>query len=268
MNVDQIADIFSALAYAILGKATDKPLFSNWIGHDLGGALEFVDGMHPSVLLDIVGEMHSGRSEKRALDFGCGSAPHRGLIEAHGYLWTGLDYAETMDPTAKGRGKDLEGVIVKYDGRRFPFENDSFDLVWSFQSLEHVNSADEAISEISRVLRVGGILAGSVSFLEPYHARSTFSYTPYGFKLLNEHFGLNLVKVFPTTDGPSLVLRWFCGMMGVPQQEWGNWDSIMKDGGAFFRVLRKRAEDTDNMHLLAEAMAQVCGHFAFIAQKN
>jgi SAM-dependent methyltransferase len=162
----------------------------------------------------------------------------------------------------------LERRVHKYDGGRFPFEDGKFDTVWSFQSLEHVNSAEETFAEIARVLKVDGILFGSTSFLEPYHARSTFCYTPYGFKLLCNKYGLELHKIFPSIEGLSLTFRHLFMMLGAGESEWGNWAKMMRGGGAFFEALRERADDSGERHNLAEAMAQICGQFYFVAQKS
>jgi SAM-dependent methyltransferase len=46
--------------------------------------------------------------------------------------------------------------VTPFDGRRIPFPDESFDLVYSSSVLEHVTDADALQAEIRRVLRRGG----------------------------------------------------------------------------------------------------------------
>jgi len=234
---------------------------------DLNGAIDLLDEAKPQPLIDYVARAHAVTRGQTVLDFGCGEAPHKSLLERAGFRWVGLDYEAAIDPTALNRSQRLDAQVHKYDGGRFPFDAEVFDAVWSYQSLEHVNSAEEAFSEIARVLKPGGVLFGSTSFLEPYHARSTFCYTPYGFKLLCDRNHLAVRKVFPSIDGLSLVFRHLFMMLGAEQSEWADWTKMMRGGGAFFEALRARAQESQGHGDLAEAMTQICGRFFFVAQR-
>ncbi|WP_423825117.1 class I SAM-dependent methyltransferase [Salinibacter ruber] len=44
------------------------------------------------------------------------------------------------------------------DARDIPFPDDSFELIFSFNTIEHISSPDRVYSEIDRVLKSGGIL--------------------------------------------------------------------------------------------------------------
>ena len=46
--------------------------------------------------------------------------------------------------------------FVTFDGRRLPFEDASFPLVYCKQVLEHVEHPRELLSEVARVLEQGG----------------------------------------------------------------------------------------------------------------
>ena len=46
---------------------------------------------------------------------------------------------------------------VKGYSEDMPFPNETFDFVFSINSLDHVDNLDETISEIKRVLKIGGI---------------------------------------------------------------------------------------------------------------
>jgi SAM-dependent methyltransferase len=59
-------------------------------------------------------------------------------------------------------------LFMKMDGRRLAFRDDSFDVVYSLSSIEHfggVAGAREAIAEMARVLKPGGVLAIATEYV-------------------------------------------------------------------------------------------------------
>jgi ubiquinone/menaquinone biosynthesis C-methylase UbiE len=52
----------------------------------------------------------------------------------------------------------LAANLMHGDVRELPFRDESFDLIVDFGTLYHVRPARQALSEIARVLRVGGVL--------------------------------------------------------------------------------------------------------------
>jgi ubiquinone/menaquinone biosynthesis C-methylase UbiE len=94
-------------------------------------------------------------SGKRILDVGCGP---RGSLE-----WAD-DVAERvgLDPLAStyrrlgSAGHDMR--YVTGGAEEIPFPDGYFDVVSSFNSLDHVDSLDDAVREIVRVLAAGGTL--------------------------------------------------------------------------------------------------------------
>jgi SAM-dependent methyltransferase len=107
---------------------------------------------------DYVRELVRG---KDVLDFGCG---------------TGYGTARLADRCAKITGIDISAEAVAHAGRKYrhnsltfmavapveerplPFPNERFDVVLSFQVIEHVRDVSAYLSEINRVLRPGGLL--------------------------------------------------------------------------------------------------------------
>lgn len=169
------------------------------------------------VVRPLVAKRPPGSPPPRLLDYGCGvKADHRRAIEEMGFEWWGLEVGDSKDP---GTGPKLAELAANprvklYDGNAIPFENASFDAVFSNQSLEHVHDCDLAIREIARVLRPGGRLVGSVSHLEPYHGYSTFNYTPFGFNLLCTRHGLHFERITPGFDALSYVVRVMLARLG------------------------------------------------------
>ena len=102
------------------------------------------------------------RSCMSILDFGCG---------AGGFLYTalkaGLDaYGVDCDPSRReiyqsfmhNNPKNLDRWML-YDGNILPFKSQTFDIVYSWYVLEHVQNIDQALREIVRVLKPGGFVA-------------------------------------------------------------------------------------------------------------
>jgi SAM-dependent methyltransferase len=88
------------------------------------------------------------------LDLGCASG---GFLEALGARWErhGLDLSELMVRRAAARG----GIIVRRaDVFSAKFDARSFDVVTSFDVLEHLPQPLEFLSEIRRILKPGGML--------------------------------------------------------------------------------------------------------------
>src|SRR3954452_21456800 len=137
------------------------------------------------------------------LDLGCGPGGSRDAFRARhpGVRWRGLDVPDSPSPPPPDPDIEL------YDGDRLPFADDSFDIVFCKQVLEHVRDPRLVLAEVARVLVAGGQLAGSDSQPEPFHARSTFGYTAYGLALLLAEAGLEPVELRPGIDGPTLIAR-------------------------------------------------------------
>ncbi len=97
------------------------------------------------------------------LDFGCGTGElSRMLCEYGGRSVTGVDMsAEAIDKANRDatceRGTASSATFVHaHDNKRIPVEDDSSDLICTFDVLEHVPDIDAACCEWRRVLRRDG----------------------------------------------------------------------------------------------------------------
>lgn len=124
----------------------------------------------------------------KILDVGCGQKPYKSLFSFKEYIG--------MDVDQSGHSHKNEDVDVFYDGKTFPFENESFDSAISNQVLEHIFNPDEHLKEINRVLRNGGKLLLSVPFVwdeheQPYdYAR----YSSFGLEYLLKNNGFEIIE--------------------------------------------------------------------------
>lgn len=99
---------------------------------------------------------------KRVLDMasGCGSAVFYGLL--NGYDMRGVDPEEWKHTfnamKAKEYGYPQEWLTYFHQGvgESLPYPDDHFDCATSYQTLEHVQDVQKALSEMLRVTRAGG----------------------------------------------------------------------------------------------------------------
>jgi SAM-dependent methyltransferase len=93
---------------------------------------------------------------KTVLDVGCNVGYGVQLLANAGATVSGVDVSPQAVKVAKerlGTGADIR----LYDGKRSNFAAHSFDVVTSFQVIEHISDYDAYFAEIARVLRADGI---------------------------------------------------------------------------------------------------------------
>jgi 2-polyprenyl-6-hydroxyphenyl methylase / 3-demethylubiquinone-9 3-methyltransferase len=98
-------------------------------------------------------------SETNVLEVGCGGGILSEEIAGLGFITTGIDPSESSLRTAAGHSA-ANNLMIKYVngyGEDLPFDAASFDVVLCCDVLEHVHDLPEVISEISRVLKNGGV---------------------------------------------------------------------------------------------------------------
>lgn len=93
-----------------------------------------------------------GRAD-RALVVGCGDGREAGILSRElGADTIGIGFDDgRFDHEAAAPAR-----LIEMDAQRLSFEDDSFDLVYSFHALEHIPDPRAALSEIGRVLQPGG----------------------------------------------------------------------------------------------------------------
>jgi SAM-dependent methyltransferase len=136
----------------------------------------------------------------RMLDVGCGACPYEKFFLPHVDSYTGIEHQATFDLTnAAGGRRDGRAPDHYYDGARLPFENESFDCVLSIQVLEHTPDPFALLTEMSRVLKKGGLLILNAPFSFRLHEEphDYFRYTPHGLGEMCRRSGLQVSQTLP-----------------------------------------------------------------------
>ncbi len=107
----------------------------------------------------LFGELKMKPQGKTALDVGCGGGILCEEIARLGFAVTGIDPSAHSLQTAAGHAQagGLQIAFEQGSGEAIPFRDDSFDIVFCCDVLEHVRDAAKVIAEISRVLKPGGV---------------------------------------------------------------------------------------------------------------
>ena len=98
-------------------------------------------------------------SGKRALEVGCGGGILSEEIAGLGFDATGIDPSEPSLRVAADHAQ-AGGLNIRYlkgVGESLPFPAGSYDVVFCCDVLEHVRDLPKVVSEISRVLKAGGV---------------------------------------------------------------------------------------------------------------
>jgi ubiquinone/menaquinone biosynthesis C-methylase UbiE len=139
------------------------------------------------------------RGPLNLLDVGPGSGRSMAFLEEHGiadrFRFHGIDHSENrLDTIYKPERWQLEcGDVTK----GLPYESERFDVSVCEQVLEHIDTPEDAIAEMVRVLRPGGLMILGVPTFPPgiAHARTAVV------KVLERAFGWKRGHVQTFTSG-------------------------------------------------------------------
>ena len=95
---------------------------------------------------------------KSVLDWGCNVGYGLQVLQSSAASVAGLDISPRAVEAARKRLGSATVDIRHYDGARCSFPDASFDVVTSFQVVEHISDYDTYFDEILRVLRPSGFL--------------------------------------------------------------------------------------------------------------
>ncbi|MCB9802534.1 class I SAM-dependent methyltransferase [Candidatus Nomurabacteria bacterium] len=121
---------------------------------------------------------------KKVLDIGFGNGIMTKVFFSEGAIMSGIEVDDFLFEIAKEYLNELSiDVDLKlYDGKKFPFDDDYFDYIYSTSVLEHVDDSELFLSEASRVLKSGGKI---------------YLAFPNRFALRDSHSGVYFLGYFP-----------------------------------------------------------------------
>jgi len=141
--------------------------------------------------LDRLRRLLGGEVRGRILNVGCGTGGFNLVAEESGARAVGVDAdAEAIAICALKREK-AGGAFVRAAAERLPFPAGTFDLVYCFSAIEHVESVEESVAEMVRVTRRGGLI---------------YVHTPNAWSWYEGHYKLLWVPFLPAALG-RLYLR-------------------------------------------------------------
>jgi len=194
------------------------------------------------------------------LDLGCGKGESVDFFRSVNpdINWTGLDV--DISPEVKKRSR-TDAEFKTFDGVNIPFEDNSFDLIYCKQVLEHVRIPEKLLREVCRVLKPNGYFVGATSQLEPFHSLSVWNYTPHGFRLLAEDAGLQVEEIRPGIDALTLIIR---AALQRPKffSRWWEKESPFNTLIGLVGFLTRKGNREINFAKLV-----LCGQFCFIVKK-
>lgn len=106
---------------------------------------------------------------KRLLGLACGGGQQGPMFAMHGYETTIMDFSESQlsKDVEVAKRENLYIKTVQADMTKpFPFEYDSFDIIFCPVSNVYIENLDNMYSEAYRVLRKGGLLM--IGYMNPW----------------------------------------------------------------------------------------------------
>jgi ubiquinone/menaquinone biosynthesis C-methylase UbiE len=96
-------------------------------------------------------------SEDNLLEVGCGEGYGTKMISSNVKKIVGLDVDSDLIVYATEKYSSENCIYQYYDGKKIPFDNNTFDAAISFQVIEHIEDDRNYVSEVNRVLKPSGI---------------------------------------------------------------------------------------------------------------
>jgi len=101
---------------------------------------------------EILDAFESVRKTNRILDVGCGIGYFLDVAKSRGWEVYGTEYTDSAVKICESKGITMHGGPL--NPQNYPLE--SFDVITSFEVIEHINTPNEEIGRIFSLLRKGG----------------------------------------------------------------------------------------------------------------
>lgn len=138
---------------------------------------------------------------KKLIDIGCGHGRNKEIVESVGCEWIGVEPFEGGAHTVVG------------DAQNLPFQSNTFDIAIMDAVLEHIPEVEKAFSEVSRVLKPGGLFIGYSAFMECFHE---ISYSHLSFKAIEHYSKINGMTLNKISGGGRFGIDYHLSVLFYP----------------------------------------------------
>lgn len=137
-------------------------------------------------------EQYVPDTDLEILDLGSRVVERQQHLGSYRQFYTNSKWKYTGADTEAGTNVDI--VIKDYD---FPFKDETFDVVISGQTIEHVEYPWKWFKELARVLKTNGLccIIAPAKIHEHKYPIDTYRYYPDGMRALAKWSGLEVIKV-------------------------------------------------------------------------
>ncbi len=111
---------------------------------------------------------------KKVLDVASGSGYGTKMISKVAKSVVGLDISNEAVKYSKRKYKGKNIKFIQGSCLEIPFENSVFDVVISFETIEHINNHEKFLEEIKRVIKPKGLVVISTPNKRVYTKKNTF----------------------------------------------------------------------------------------------
>jgi ubiquinone/menaquinone biosynthesis C-methylase UbiE len=155
-------------------------------------------------------------TDKVVLDIACGEGYGSNLMSKEARFVYGVDIDKTSVEEAKLKYKSEKLEFLTGSTSAIPLENNSIDVVVSFETLEHHDKHDEMMVEIKRVLKPEGLLIISTPDKLYYSDNRNFNNQFHVKELYKHEFAGLISKNF---NRIQLLTQIYCGGNSIIQTE-------------------------------------------------
>jgi len=169
---------------------------------------------------------------KEVLDAACGEGYGSHLLSASAERVTGIDLSSESITHARARYGSDRLTFHCANCLNIPLDDDSVDVVVSFETLEHLAEHDELLTEFRRVLRPDGFLILSSPDRKTYSDETGYDNPFHVRELYREEFEQLLARHFPARHLFGQKLLFVSGLWSLQEQGAAEWLSDQPAGRA------------------------------------